>query len=79
MLLESVEAEPARKRGEAELAVSTEAWLMTLKERIHEVEGDSEEAFRARRRLVRLLEESIGYRGQAQGRGAEGANHLQIR
>ena len=59
MLLESVEAELARKRGEAELAASTEAWLMTLKERIHEVEGDSEEAFRARRQLVRLLVEGI--------------------
>ena len=32
---------------------------MTLKERIHEVEGDSEEAFRARRQLVRLLVEGI--------------------
>jgi site-specific DNA recombinase len=59
MLLESVEAELARKRGEAEVAASTEAWLMTLKERIHEVEGDSEEAFRARRQLVRLLVEGI--------------------
>ena len=59
MLLESVEGELARKRGEAELAASTEAWLMTLKERIHEVEGDSEEAFRARRQLVRILVEGI--------------------
>ncbi len=59
MLLESVEAELARKRGEAELAASTEAWLVTLRERIHEVEGDSEEAFRARHHLVRLLVEGI--------------------
>ena len=32
---------------------------MSLKERIHEVKGDSEEAFRARRKLVRLLVEGI--------------------
>jgi hypothetical protein len=32
---------------------------MSLKERIHEVEGDSEEAFRARRQLVRLLVDGI--------------------
>ena len=30
-----------------------------LKEHIHEVEGDSEEAFRARRQLVRLLVDGI--------------------
>jgi hypothetical protein len=32
---------------------------MSLKERIHELEGDSEEAFRARRQLVRLLVDGI--------------------
>jgi site-specific DNA recombinase len=59
LLLESVEVDLARRHEEAELAASTEAWLMTLRERIHEVEGDSEEAFRARRQLVRLLVEGI--------------------
>ena len=32
---------------------------MSLKERIYEVEGDSVEAFRARRQLVRLLVDGI--------------------
>jgi hypothetical protein len=32
---------------------------LSLRERIHEVEGDSEEAFRARRQIVRLLVEGI--------------------
>jgi hypothetical protein len=32
---------------------------VSLNERIHEVEGDSEEALRARRKLVRLLVEGI--------------------
>jgi hypothetical protein len=59
LLLESVEADLAQRQAETELAASTEAWLMSLKERIHEVEGDSEEAFRARRQLVRLLVDGI--------------------
>ena len=59
LLLESVEADLARRLEERELASSTEAWLIALRERIYEVEGDSEEAFRARRQLVRLLVEGI--------------------
>ena len=58
-MLEAVETEVAQRHQETELAASTEAWLVSLKERIHEVEGDSEEAFRARRRVVRLLVEGI--------------------
>jgi hypothetical protein len=59
LLLESVEADLTQRQEETELAASTEAWLMSLKERICEVEGDNEEAFRARRRLVRLLVKGI--------------------
>jgi site-specific DNA recombinase len=59
LLLESVEADLTQRQEETELAASTEAWLMSLKGRIYEVEGDSEEAFRARRQLVRLLVEGI--------------------
>ena len=59
LLLKSVEADLAQRQEETELAASTEAWLVSLKERIHEVEGDSEEAFRARRQLVRLLVDGI--------------------
>jgi site-specific DNA recombinase len=55
LLLVSVETDLAQKQEELEFAASTEAWLASLKERIHDVEGDSEEAFRARRQIVRLL------------------------
>jgi site-specific DNA recombinase len=59
LLLASVKRDLAQKHQETELAASTEAWLMGLRERIHEVEGDSEEAFRARRQIARLLVEGI--------------------
>jgi site-specific DNA recombinase len=59
LLLGSVETDLAQRHQETELAASTEAWLLSLRERIHEVEGDSEEAFRARRQIVRLLVEGI--------------------
>jgi septal ring factor EnvC (AmiA/AmiB activator) len=59
MLLESVEMELARTHEETEQAASTEAWLLSLRKRMHEIEGDSEEAFRARRKIVRLLVEGI--------------------
>ena len=55
LLLVAVEGDLAQRQQEAEIAASTEAWLVSLRERIHEVEGDSEEAFRARRQIVRLL------------------------
>jgi uncharacterized protein involved in exopolysaccharide biosynthesis len=53
LLLESVEADLAARHEQAELAASTEAWLMTLRERIHEVEGD-------RKRLIRPAGVSSG-------------------
>ena len=69
LLLGSVEADLAQRNEERELAASTEAWLMTLRERIHEVESDSEEAFRARRQLVRLLVEGIIIEDKRKGEG----------
>jgi hypothetical protein len=68
LLLECVEADLTSTYAETELAASTEAWLMSLKERIHEVEGDSEEAFRARRQLVRLLVEGIITEDKSKGK-----------
>ena len=59
LLLRSVETDLIQRQEEAQLAASTEAWLISLKERVHEVEGDGEEAFRARRQLVRLLVEGV--------------------
>ena len=55
LLLSSVESDLAAKREEVELAESTEAWLLTLRERLSEVEEDTEEAFEKRRQLVKLL------------------------
>jgi hypothetical protein len=55
LLLSSVENDLAAKREEVEVAESTEAWLLTLRERIAEVEEDTEEAFEKRRQLVKLL------------------------
>jgi site-specific DNA recombinase len=69
LLLESVETDLAARHEDLELAASTEAWLATLKERIHEVEGDSEEAFRARRQLVRLLVAGIVIEDKRKGDG----------
>jgi hypothetical protein len=69
LLLGTVETDLAQRKQETELAASTEAWLMSLKERVHEVEGDSEEAFRARRQIVRLLVEGIIIEDKRKGAG----------
>jgi site-specific DNA recombinase len=55
LLLESVEADLSHKHERRELAETTHAWLVTLRQRLAEVEEDTEEAFRARRQLVKLL------------------------
>ena len=59
LLLGSVEAELSQKCEQAELAETTHAWLLELRERLAEVEEDTEDAFRARRQLVKLLVQSI--------------------
>ncbi len=60
LLLSSVESDLAAKREEVELAESTEVWLLTLRERLSEVEEDTEEAFEKRRQLVNLaVQESV--------------------
>jgi len=45
LLLSSVESDLATKHEQVELAESTEAWLLTLRERLSEVEEDTEEPF----------------------------------
>jgi hypothetical protein len=55
LLLASVEGELSQKREQAEIAKSTEAWLHALQGRVADVEDGTKEAFRARRKLVRLL------------------------
>ena len=55
------------------MAASTEAWLLSLNERIHEVEGEGEEALQKRRQLVRFLVEKI-----TTGRDENGQMRVQI-
>jgi len=59
LLIESTEADLSRNAGERMMAESTEAWLLTLRERLTEIEEDTPEAFAKRRRLVGLLVEGI--------------------
>jgi site-specific DNA recombinase len=55
LLLESVEADLSQHAEKREIAETTTAWLATLRERISEIEADTDEAFQARRQLVKLL------------------------
>jgi hypothetical protein len=55
LLLASVESDLARKHQEVGLASNAEAWLLALRERLTEVEQDTEEAFEKRRALAKLL------------------------
>jgi hypothetical protein len=51
------------------VAESTEAWLVSLRENLSEVEQDTEEAFANRRTLVKLLvEQIIVSRDETEGR-----------
>jgi len=59
LLLESVEDELEAQRGHVEIAETAEAWLMTLRERVEEIEEDSPEAYQKRRQLVKFLVERI--------------------
>ena len=59
MLIAAVEADLAAKEENALVARTTEAWLLTLREYLAEVERDTEEAFEARRELAKLLVERI--------------------
>lgn len=55
LLLESVEANLSQLAEQREIAETTSTWLATLRERISEIEADTDEAFQARRQLVKLL------------------------
>lgn len=59
LLIGGVENELTREREQVEVAESAAAWLLTLRERINEVEGDTPEAYRKRRELVMLLVEQV--------------------
>jgi site-specific DNA recombinase len=73
LLADSVEADLSQKRESRELAETAHAWLITLRERLSEVEADTEEAYGARRRLVKLLVAGITV-----GRREDGSPDIKI-
>jgi hypothetical protein len=59
LLISSVENDFAKLIETREVAERAADWLLTLRERLSEVEADIPEAFQKRRELVRLLVERI--------------------
>ena len=57
--IEEIEGEIAHFEAEEERAESAEAWLMTLRDRLAEIEEDAPEAYLERRELVKLLVKSV--------------------
>ncbi len=55
------------------VARNTEAWLLTLRKNLVEVEQDTDEAFRKRRELVKLLIDKI-----SAGRGEDGGVRVDV-
>ena len=58
-MLAAVESDLAAKDEQTLVARTTEAWLLTLRENLADVEQDTEVAFGARRELAKLLVERI--------------------
>ena len=73
LLLDSVEDELEGRRARVEVAENAQAWLMTLRERVEELEEGTEEALEKRRDLAKLLVEKI-----TAGRDEEGHTRVQI-
>lgn len=57
-LIYSVEVDPTHAQEEKALVTSTEAWLMSLRENLEEVEAGTEEVSAKRRELVKMLLDS---------------------
>ena len=73
LLLENVEITLESRRERRKLADSAAAWLATLRERLSEVEEDTETAYLERRQLVKLLVANINV-----GRFADDKPHVQV-
>lgn len=73
LLLESVESDLAAREHDRLAAESTASWLLALRERVEEIEGDTEEAFSKRRELAKLLVAGI-----TAGRKEDGRPHVRI-
>src|SRR5215207_3248041 len=68
MLISAVEADLAHEVETQQVAASTEAWLMTLRDRLEEIEEDTEGAWQQRREIVTLLVERITVGRDDEGR-----------
>ena len=68
LLIESAQADLSRSAEKELAAKDTEAWLLTVRNRIAEVEEDTDEAFKKRRELAKLLVERIDVGRDENGR-----------
>jgi len=68
LLIESAQADLSRSAEKELAAKDTEAWLLTVRNRIAEVEEDTDEAFKKRRELAKLLVERIDVGREENGR-----------
>jgi site-specific DNA recombinase len=68
LLISATEAELSTVEEDRLVARNTEAWLLTLRKNLAEVEQDTDEAIRKRRELVKLLIEKIGAGRDEDGR-----------
>jgi hypothetical protein len=68
LLIGSVEADLSEQEKSKLTAMNTEAWLMSLRKNLSEVERDTEEAYLHRRELVKLLVEKISVDRNEDGR-----------
>lgn len=59
LLISSVETDLSKVEESKLAAMTTEAWLMSLRKNLSEVERDTQEAYLHRRELVKLLVEKI--------------------
>jgi hypothetical protein len=71
--MDSVEAELSQECESREVAETTHVWLVALLERLAEIEAETGEAYRARRRLVELLVAGI-----LVGRKGDGSPKIEI-
>ena len=73
LLISATEAELSMVEEDRLVARNTEAWLLSLRKNVVEVEQDTDEAFRKRRERVKLLIEKI-----SAGRGEDGRLRVDI-
>jgi hypothetical protein len=73
LIISATEAEFSTVEEDRLVARNTEAWLLTQRKNLIEVEQDTDEAFRKRRELVKLLIEKI-----SAGRGEDGRVRVDI-